>query len=414
MSATSDPTEPTNGAAELATATSAREPQPLKRLDGALQALRSIGLLPDAEPKTRPVTVLLENLRVLGDEAVVPIARTLAQAEVFNELVRNEVTAVSVGERYEAIAGHFDSIRDDARSMVAQVDDGRIDLREKLSNLWMRVTRGTIPSRFAEIKRTAEEVFAATDEQIRRERTIIEAYRDFRLALKEAGILGERVLKAATARLDAATAALGAAQATVDAGHADPEQRAHLELARDEHLRTLQDEDRRYQLAKDLAENLSISYHTGEVVMARLLQTTEAKERVYSQAVTFFSTNESVLTALNASFVAAQGLHEGTRTLDTLKQGVNQSLEVLAEVGDKVQTEALRSGYGPTIQAASVQKLVDAIVGFQERSFAIIAEMREASTRNAAEIATAVEQGKQRLARLNTEAGRLAHEHPPA
>src|SRR5690606_11104596 len=138
------------------------------------------------------------------------------------------------------------------------------------------------------IKRTAEEVFAATDEQIRRERTIIEAYRDFRLALKEAGILGERLLKAAAARLDAARARIGEAQALVDAGHADPEQRGMLELARDEQLRTLQDEDRRYQLAKDLAENLSISYHTGEVVMARLLQTTDAKERVYSQAVTFF------------------------------------------------------------------------------------------------------------------------------
>ena len=120
MNATSDPTRPSadvSSADVSSTAvTSTHEPQPLKRLDGALQALRRIGLLPDAEPTQRPITVLLENLRVLGDEAVVPIARTLAQAEVFNELVRNEVTAVSVGERYEAIAGHFDSIRDDAKA----------------------------------------------------------------------------------------------------------------------------------------------------------------------------------------------------------------------------------------------------------------------------------------------------------
>ena len=56
----------------------------------------------------------------------------------------------------------------------------------------------------------------------------------------------------------------------------------------------MQNEDKRYQIAKDLAENLSISYNTTEVVMARLRQITDAKERVYRQAVTFFGTNETV------------------------------------------------------------------------------------------------------------------------
>ena len=46
--------------------------------------------------------------------------------------------------------------------------------------------------------------------------------------------------------------------------------------------------------------------------MARLQQTTNAKERVYQQSITFFSTNESVLTALKASFTGMFGLHEST------------------------------------------------------------------------------------------------------
>ena len=62
---------------------------------------------------------------------------------------------------------------------------------------------------------------------------------------------------------------------------------------RDEELRPTQDEDKRYQIAKDLSDNLTIGYNTSEVIMARLMQTTNAKERVYAQAVSFFSTNDS-------------------------------------------------------------------------------------------------------------------------
>jgi hypothetical protein len=130
------------------------------------------------------------------------------------------------------------------------------------------------------------------------------------------------------------------------------------------------------------------------------MQTNAAKERVYQQAITFFSTNETVLTALTASFTGLHGLHESTQTLEAMKEGVSKSLEDLAEIGGKVQEAAVRAGYGPTIRAEAVKKLVDSVVHFQQRSQEIIAEMRKLSTQNAAEIRTAVEEGKQRLARL--------------
>jgi hypothetical protein len=95
-----------------------------------------------------------------------------------------------------------------------------------------------------------------------------------------------------------------------------------------------------------------------------------------------------------------QGLHESTRTLDAMKDGIDQSLETLADVGGKVQEHALRAGYGPTIKAESVKRLVDAVVGFQEKSRTLITEMREMATRNEQEISTAVEDGKKRMAAL--------------
>jgi len=186
-----------------------------------------------------------------------------------------------------------------------------------------------------------------------------------------------------------------------------PADRARLELDRDEKLRDMQNEEKRYQVAKDLADNLTISYNTSEVVMARLMQTTNAKERVYQQSISFFSTNETVLTALSASFTGMFGLHESTETLNAMKEGMSKSLETLSEIGDQVQEAAVRAGYGPTVRADAVKKLVDSVVNFQEKSRTIINEMRVASTKNSEEIRDAVEDGKRRLAELAAEGNAL-------
>jgi len=144
--------------------------------------------------------------------------------------------------------------------------------------------------------------------------------------------------------------------------------------------------------------------------MARLLQTTTAKERVYAQAVSFFGTNEVVLTALSASFTGMFGLHEGTQTIEAMKDGVSKSLEDLADIGGKVQEAAVRAGYGPTIRSESVKKLVDSVVNWQTRSHELIAEMRHLATQNAGEIRDAVEDGKRQLARLAEEGKGLSLE----
>jgi methyl-accepting chemotaxis protein len=94
------------------------------------------------------------------------------------------------------------------------------------------------------------------------------------------------------------------------------------------------------------------------------------------------------------------GLHESTETVNAMKEGMSKSIEVLAEIGDKVQEAAIRAGYGPTIRADAVKKLVDSVVNFQEKSRVIIEEMRKLSTQNSTEIRDAVEDGKRRLADL--------------
>jgi len=383
---------------------------PLNYLDKALNRLRDLGLMP-AKTDEAPVVALIKQISDLDEEKALAIARTLNNVTVFNEVVREQISAMKVGQRYEKIVNSFNSIRDDARNMVTQLDDGKIDTRERLGNFWMKITRGDIPSRFEKIKDTFQEVTVDSKDQIQREQTILEAYRDFRTALKEAQVMALQLLKKAEAGLAGAKARLDEASKALETNtNTDQEAVARLELARDQRLRELQDEDKRYQVAKDLAENLSVSYNTTEVIMARLVQSNEVKERVYSQAVTFFSTNETVFTALNASFTSLQGLHESTRTLEAMKEGVNQSLETLADVGGKVQEDALKAGYGPTLKAESVKKLVDAVVNYQDKSRALIAELRDLSTKNEQEISAAVEVGKRRLVELTKAGASLPHE----
>lgn len=373
---------------------------PMKYLDKAMSTLRDLGLVPERTEEA-PIISLINQITDLDEEKVVAIARTLSQASLFNEVVREQITSMKLGERYEDVTNSFNTIRADAKEMVEQIEDGKINTWERLQNVWMKVTRGDIPDRFNKIKTVYLDVAEDSKDQVRREHLILNAYQDFRGALKESEVLALEVLKKAEGTLDGTKKNLEEAVKNVDAFTGDdPAERAKLELARDQRIRDVQTEERRYQISKDLSDNLTISYNTSEVIMARLLQTTTAKERVYQQAISFFGTNETVLTALSASFTGLHGLHESTQTLNAMKEGISKSLEDLGEIGGKVQEAALKAGYGPTIRADAVKRLVDSVVNYQERSREIIEEMRKLSTQNAAEIRTVVEEGKQRLARL--------------
>ncbi|MDF2689752.1 MAG: hypothetical protein K0Q80_2718 [Microvirga sp.] len=376
---------------------------PLQYLDKATSALRELGIIPP-QAMDAPINGLLEKISDLDQDRIVIIARTLGQTSVFNEVVREQTQAMEIGERYREITESFNSIRDDTKKMVDQLDDQKIDLFERINNVWMKVSRGDVADRFDRIKEVYLDVTRSTKDQIQREQIILDAYRDFRGALKHSEVMALEVLQAAEQKLEAAKADLQRATDTVvNFKGTEVAERARLELARDEQLRRTQDEEKRYQIAKDLSDNLTIGYNTSEVIMARLMQMTNAKERVYAQAVSFFSTNDSVFTALKASFTGMFGLNESTQTLNEMKEGVSRSLEVLAEIGDQVGEAAVKAGYGPTIRADAVKKLVDSVITFQERSQEIIGEMRRLSTQNSAEIRDAVEDGKRRIARLVAE-----------
>jgi hypothetical protein len=366
-------------------------------VDRAVQVLNKIGII--LKPQTdAPILKLLDNVTEIDKNRVMSIARTLQQQSAFNEVVREQIDGVQVSQRYTKIVNHFDSIRTDMEKMIGWLDDGRLDFFERIKIGWMKLQRGSIPDRFNLIKDTYLEVSKETGNQVERERIILNAYQDFRFGLKQAQITAEELVNMATARLEDCKNKLSLAIADVDNFNSDDHvARARLELIRDEALRNVQQEDSRYQIILDLANNLTVSYNSAEAVFARLQQTTSVKERVYQQSVNFFSTNEIVFTALSASITSLTGLSESTKTLEALKDGMNKGIESIASVGNKQLEEALRAGYGSTIKADSLRSLVEAIVNYQESSHQLISELRNESIENAKEIDRIVEDGKQRF-----------------
>ena len=371
--------------------------QVIPYIDRAVQLLNKIGIIikPQADA---PILKLLDNVAEIDKNRVIAIARTLQQQSAFNQVVREQIDGVEVSQRYTKIVNHFDSIRTDMEKMIGWLDDGRLDFFERIKIGWMKLQRGSIPDRFNLIKKTYLQVSQETGNQIEREHIILNAYQDFRFGLKQAQITAEELVQIATARLEECKNKLSLAIADVDNFKEDDHvAKARLELIRDEALRNVQQEDNRYQIILDLANNLTVSYNSAEAVFARIQQTTSVKERVYQQSVSFFSTNEIVFTALSASITSLTGLSESTKTLDAMKDGMNKGIESIASAGNKQLEESLRAGYSSTIKADSLRALVDAIVNYQESSQQLIAELRNESIDNAKEIDRIVEDGKQRF-----------------
>lgn len=362
----------------------------LRQLDRALAALRTMGLHTTALDDAH-TAALVTAIGVLGSDDAALVARTLAAAPVFNDVVRECVGATRLAERYREIGAAFDSIRDDAATMVRQVEDGRIDTFERLANIWMKATRGDIPERFARIRADYAELAGDTQDCIEREQIVITAYREFRAALQDAQSLGLHVLERADAVLRVAKAALQDAAAAIDAQITDDRVAiAELELARDLSLRALQDEGRRQLIARDLAESLTAARNASDVIAARLMQLADGVQRMHAQSTTFFGTHEPVFTALSASFSGMHGLHHA------------------AAPGDSDASQAItEAAPGPNLRAASVKSVVASVRSFQRKLIEVIDELRAWTDGNRREIDGALDEHKRRMAALAVAAAAL-------
>jgi hypothetical protein len=374
-------------------------------LERALSNLRTIGINLLRPVQDAPVLMLLDRVAQYDSSKVTSIAAVLQQSTAFNSMVREQIEGMDISTRFMDITQSFTSIREDAAAMAGWMDDGRLDSMEKLKLAWMNVRRGSIPSRFNDIRDNYLQVCKSANDQISRETVILESYMDFRMAMKAAEVEAQQVLAIAGQALEQRTAELNEANQQVAAAEsAEPAERAALELRRDEAVRALQDEDKRYQIVKDIADDLKVGYNTAEMVFARINQVHVIKERQYQRMVSFFSTNEVVLTGLAVSFTANSGLAEATHTLNATTDGISKGLEALGSTGNQQLEAAVKASYGSTIKVDSVRALADATLSFQTDMNSLTETYRAESSNASRDIAAAVEDAKRKFAALLSKA----------
>ncbi|MEM6364181.1 MAG: cell surface protein, partial [Planctomycetota bacterium] len=183
-------------------------------LDSALDTLKKFGKSENTVPQE--LINLLEDVRHLDETKVLAIAEVITHMSAFNALVRENVESISIGNRYMDITTRFDSVREDSKRLIAQLDDGKISGTEKVSNWWMKLRRGTPNDRFEEIIEIYSDVAKDTKDALQKEAAIMDAYIDFRFALKEAEVLAREILDAHLPVLEAAKQGLADAQKAVD------------------------------------------------------------------------------------------------------------------------------------------------------------------------------------------------------
>jgi len=368
-------------------------------LQKALQVLDKFGIQIQKGEDSQLATILQEVVSV-DQPSVLAIAETLQYMSTFNQMVRDNVEDMNVSQRYQQISEAFASIREDSKKLVDQLADGEISLAERTQQMWMKFMRGTPHKRFENVKKIYEHVTHDTADQLKKEDMILDGYMDFRFALKDAETLAYKVMEAELKILNDSKTKFESAKNAYDNAVSDnssEQVKSRLQLSRDEADRVVVEEDRKYQLLKDLSEDLKTGYNMGEVLVARLKQTHDLKDRVYRRAVSFFTNNEHVFTIMDACYTASYGLHEATQTMEELKDGINKGIEDVASLGRELDKAALKAGYGTTFNVASVKLLVDAIVSFQTESAEEIAQLRKESAESVKQIEVIVEDGKKRF-----------------
>lgn len=372
-------------------------------LERAVAALNSLGINVTGRAAPAPILPLLEKVKHYDEHKVVSIAAALQQSSSFHQTAREQLKGLDVSHHYQSITDSFNSIRADSAKVADWVSDGSLDLKERLMMSFMKLRRGSIAERFDSIRNSYQKATEIVGKEIQREEVIRNAYQDYHLAMVQTKINAEQVLEIATRELEARRKALGAANEAIEAeraGDNDPVVLAKLDLASHEALRAFQLEDKSYQIAKDMAEDLAVGLSTTRVIMAHLEQSAAAKERLHQRMISFFTGQESVLTALSVAFTASNGLSAATNVLKAQKAGTEAAIESLAQTGNQAIREAITVGYGAALDAHPVKMLGESIVQLQSDMIGLISAARTSATSAAQEIETATEQNERAFTAL--------------
>jgi hypothetical protein len=371
------------------------------RLQKAIDKIKDLSLTLTI-PAVQPIAKVIERIEDVDQAKAVVIARTLAAMQAFDALVSEKLEGSDYSDRFNVVTTGFNSIIQDSTRQVLQEERGGAGFGDRVGNIYMKLTRGDIADRFVKIEEVYREVITESGKTLDLQRGILDAYVDARASLKEGEIAASEIFERIAEQVAVAKAKVEELNGTVQNAPADmaASDRGRLELDRDDAVNEARRQDDRYQIAKDLSEMLVVAYSVTETIFGRYNQAHKVLDRLHQRAVIFFDTQRPVMTAMKATYTGLMHINEMSKTQTAMQDGLNQSLETLASLGNTVLVEGVRVAHGPAIKASSVKMLVDATVSFQEEVGTIVRESRELTTVGVTTMRNDVEDGKQRMARF--------------
>ena len=372
----------------------------LPSLASALDKLRQLGVTPGSVAMV-PAVSLVGELQPVDADRATRLARVFQAEADFNEMARAQTTGMQVGDAHTKIAKNFDSIIEDTRAIYNHLhDDGKIDMWEKIDIARRTLIHGgSIPNRFKSVRELFLDTTKRCQQQLEHETTIIEAYNAFRAAYGEGLVDALELQQSCLAHLNEVKTR---GQAIVAAWEAitDPIEKARKTLEKNQAVEAVEKADRQYQVATNLVNDMRVGQGAGDAVIEKLKQTHKAKTVVQDRAITFFGTNEHVITALCVALQSEKGLNERTQTLEELQRGTEKAMDILAEIGTKVDKQAIEKAYGQSLTPEVVGRLVDAMVAYQKEVIELTASARAKAEETSQAIVARTQAGQEELARL--------------
>ncbi len=318
---------------------------------------------------SRLITILSEAQDV-DEGRVLAICQTIQYMDDFNELARSKTGEMHFADRHKDITNTFDSIREDSAKLLKQAQNG-IGFFEKWMSKIKFFFKGTPHDRFLDGIETFYKVCDDLETQLKREKEIMTAYQDFRKAYKQSEGLAFEVLEIQEARLKTAEAAFKQAAEAVTAFTGESRsEKSKLELVRDEAEMAYEEQKEKRDMLEFVANDMVQGYHTTEGIVASIKETNKTKNAVYMRSVSFMGNNETMFTMMSLAYTQILGLHEGTRTLASIKDAAKKGLDQMGTVAAQVNKDGITQAYGVGMEAEGirdfVQKLTDQIVESRE------------------------------------------------
>lgn len=356
-------------------------------LDKATAVLENFGIKP-LEDETTQLAFMLQDLVEVDEVAVTAIGKVLEHQSAVNQFMREEMEEISVSDRHVDISKRFGNIAGDLRDMREYLaDDGRIDFGERMSLLTKKLIRGDTEHQFDEIRETFREVTNDTMEHLEKQRTILGTYENFRQSIAAAEVVALQLKNAQGAHLLAAEQEAVAADDIFKAYTGDDEaERRSLRATRDNALGKVLKEKNRFELAGFVAQGFQEGYIVGQTVMKHYAMQHQQLDNMYAKSLTFFTTNSTAFTGLEASVLGAQAVHEATKVQKAQREGTELLMEALKEAGLEGLPEYTRELHGPGVAAERVIGLLNGIEEYVRVSIESGAEQRRLSETNSAEM----------------------------